>query len=173
MLNVTVLREKGWSEEEIAHAKKVFQEAEFAKKPILKKLEIAVFWVLLTVIVAGVFAISMVLVPILLYLDSLMIAIILGMLGMCFGAFYNIVVRDIEWLEKLHHTASILVLMAIASANVWLITAMMNKFTTEFAIGQVHEPLPLAIVFAVALVTPFFHHLLSDWWKGPSVHVEW
>ncbi len=151
------LRAKGWTDEEIAQAEESLKRAEERKHPALSWLEKAVFWGLLFLTVVGIFTVSLVLVPLLVVLDTAMLALILALLGICLGSLFAIIIPDIEWVERKHHALNILVIAAVAVINVRFIVTSVDRLS-----GAAHNPWILGAVFAVALLAPYLFHLVGE-----------
>ncbi len=167
-LNREELLAKGWTEEEIRHAEALLRKAEEEKRPAMLFLEKAVYWILLAITVAGILAISLLVVPLMLFLNSIVIAILLATLGFIFGAFFNLLVKDIEWLDKQHHALSIILFTSVALASTHLLVTLTNKVAVQTSLGFEHNPWALAAVFVIALLTPFLRHLFTEWLTGTT-----
>jgi cation transport ATPase len=156
------LHSKGWSDKEIRHAQAALDKAEARKHPAYSFLEVAVFWGLLFLTVVGIFAVSVVIVPALLVLDTATIAFILALLGLCLGSLFALLIQDVEWTERKHHAFNLVVLAAVAVANIWVVVARVNVLSQAFAFGNPHPPLLLGALFAAALLAPYLFHLLFE-----------
>lgn len=156
------LRQKGWTEKEIERAKEVLEEAKLQKHPALALLEKAVFWLLLAITVAGIFAVSIHITPALLFLNDGAVIVILIMLGLCLGTLYTLLLYDIEWLERSHHILGLLLLGITAVMNIAFIVIVMNDVQETLQYGQHHHPLVLGILFAASLLAPYTYHLLVE-----------
>ncbi len=150
------LRAKGWSDEEIEHARGVIKQAEEAKHPAYKFLEKAVFWGLLFLTLVGSFIVSVVLLPLLLVLPDLILALLLILFGLVFGSLFVFAIQDVEWLERKHHLATLVGLATVALLNIRLIDGHTRGLS-----GQPHHTLLLGIIFALTLITPYAIHLFE------------
>src|SRR3989338_10246058 len=97
------LEKKGWEKEEIAKAVEIIHNAKQLKTPENKFLEKRVYWILLFVIIAANFAISVALMPVLVALRGMLLYFVIIILGLVFGLLFELVIRSIEHLEKRHH----------------------------------------------------------------------
>ena len=153
------LRSKGWSEPEIQRAHEGFARAEAARHPADSFLEKAVFYGLLFLILVGVFLVSAVIIPLLLVFDTLIVAFITAILGLCLGTFLALLIPDIHWLEAHHHALAFVLLGVVAVVNVHLISVVEKPFGTLLG-APAHSSWTLGVVFALALLAPYVFHLL-------------
>lgn len=156
------LRMKGWSNEEIRKTEEMLGHAEKVKHPGLRFLEKAVFWFLLFLTVVGIFCVGLEVAPALLFLNNTTIGFILGLLGLCLGTLYTLLLQDIEWLQGHHHLLGFFLLAVAAVLNTWFIVSLMNNIQIQLQYGQGHEPWFLAIVFALSLLAPYIIYLIGD-----------
>ncbi len=156
------LRRKGWTEQEIQRAQEGLNRAEERKHPALAFLEKAVFWGLLFLTLVGVFSVSMVIVPALILLRDPVIVIVLALLGLCLGALFALLIKDIEWLERKHHAIAFTLLTVIGILNIWFIVEKTATIEQVLGIVNLHHGVLLGIVFAAALMTPYAIHLATE-----------
>ncbi len=150
------LKAKGWTDQEITHAKKAVKRAEKKKHPAYGFLEVAVYWGLLFLTAVGIFLVSIVIVPVLfVYPDSLILGVLLA-LGLCLGSLFALLIKDVEWLEPRHHAFNLAVLALVAVLNILFITGQFSSL-----VGDEHRPWLLGLGFAVAILAPYTFHLLS------------
>jgi hypothetical protein len=161
-LHRTRLHSKGWSDKEIRRAQAALERAEARKHPAYSFLEVAVFWGLLFLTVVGIFTVSVVIVPVLLVLDTVTVAFLLALLGLCLGSLFALLIQDIEWMERRHHAFNLVVLAGVAVANIWVVVAKVNSLGQALALGNPHPPLLLGALFAAALLVPYVFHLLFE-----------
>ena len=149
------LTEKGWSEEEIIHAEDALDRAE--KQDIhFSKI---VFWSALIVTIFGNFIVSLILIPFLIVLNKWVLYSIVILLAGSIGFLYKLLITDIGHLEKKHHIAASIVVPLIAIANIVGMVLVSNKFIRDLRVENVqHNPIMVAIVFAVVLISPYVLH---------------
>lgn len=164
-MNIQAMRARGWSEEEIAHAEALIKKAEAEQHPEAARWEQIIYWFLLLLTICGVLATSFILVPIILFMDTILISIVLALLGLCFGAFFSLLIKDLEGRHP-HHAVSAALLGAIAVTAITVLVSVMNRFVHDLPFAQEHNPWPLAIVYAIALLAPFMHHVAAEWWNA-------
>ncbi len=154
-----LLRSKGWSEPEIQRASEGFARAEASRHRAHSFLDQAVFYALLFLLLVGVFLVSVVIVPFLLVFNTLIVAFLLAILGLCLGAFLAVLLPDFHWLEAHHHALAFLLLGAVAIANILLIGAVEKPFGALLG-APPHATWVLGVVFAASLLAPYSCHLL-------------
>lgn len=151
------LRKRGWSDEEIEHAHGVIRRADERKHPAHAFLEVAVFWGLILVTIVATFLISIGILPLLMILPPWLVALLLAILGLCVGALFALLIKDIEWIEGRHHVFNIIILTVIAFLNLWLIMRKLEAYLPE------QEPLLLfSALFAASLLAPYLFHILTE-----------
>ncbi|PIZ55814.1 hypothetical protein COY28_01470, partial [Candidatus Woesearchaeota archaeon CG_4_10_14_0_2_um_filter_57_5] len=102
------LRQKGWSEEELAHARIVLDKTE---SPLWVSV---LYWTfLLLAIIANLF-VSIVLFPLLIISKSGLLYLLVVMLGFVFGFVFSLILRDIDALDVRHHVIAGVFIPALA-----------------------------------------------------------
>lgn len=149
------LKEKGWSEEEIAHAQKIIGKAHENKHPTHKNLEKAMYWFLFIIIIGigigGAFLIE----PFLLYLKPTGAYILIGIVGLVFGTFAGIIVKDIEELEKHHHLAVSIIIPIVAIISSIIISKQVRAAAQEIGRTVEVHPIMLAIISSICILIPY------------------
>lgn len=151
------LRQRGWSDKEIADAHAILERAEAKKHPGYKFLEKAVFWGLLFFSFVGIILVALLVTPLLLLLPDLLTALVLLVLGLSLGALFALAVLDIEWLEQKHHVLTVVLLLLFAFAALWFTSLRVGSLT-----GEVHKPFLLGALFALAFVTPRLFFFIKE-----------
>ena len=157
------LTEKGWNEEEIIHAEEVLDRAEKQDVHFSK----IVFWSALIVTIFGNFIVSLILIPFLIVLNKWVLYSIVILLAGSIGFLYKLLIMDIGNLEKKHHIAASIIVPLIAIANIIGMVLVSNKFIRDIKVENVqHNPIIVAIVFAVVLILPYFLHQIFSFIKN-------
>ena len=99
------LEKRGWNKREIIKAVGIIKNAKQNKNKENLFLEKRVYFVLLAIIIASNFAVSIALVPMLIALKGIFLYFMLAVLGIAFGLLFELVIRSIEHLERKHHIA--------------------------------------------------------------------
>jgi hypothetical protein len=157
------LTEKGWSEEEIIHAEESLDRAEKQDVHFSK----IVFWSALIVTIFGNFIVSLILIPFLIVLNKWVLYSVVILLAGSIGFLYKLLITDIGHLEKKHHIAASIVIPLIAIANVVGMVLVSNRFISDLKVENVqHNPIIVAVVFAVVLILPYVLHKIFASFKN-------
>ncbi len=92
------LREKGWSDQEIAKALNIIYSPEKKEKHLIftQFSSPLIYWSLLVVAIIGNFIASVVLIPIMFFFSETQLYAVIFILAISFGAFFNLLLKDIE-----------------------------------------------------------------------------
>lgn len=148
------LQKKGWNEKEISRVVSIIKE-EQKKKASAKYID-EIYWVLLLVILAANFALSVALVPMLLFLNGFVLYSIIILVGTVFGLLFELIIRSIEHLDKHHHFVLALLIPMIALANSLVITKYSNDLMESLSINNSHDLFAIAFVYSLSFVLPYF-----------------
>ncbi|MBI1935961.1 hypothetical protein HYS31_05970 [Candidatus Woesearchaeota archaeon] len=149
------LEKKGWSGREISDAVAGIRIAKKKTNLDDELLEKRVFRILLVVIIAANFSISVALMPLLIALEGIFLYFILAVLGIAFGLLFELVIRGIEHLESKHHAALAFLIPFTALANIIVITRISNGIASKLGFGNLHSPLAIALAYSAAFVLPY------------------
>ena len=122
---------------------------------LIKRLEKKIYWILLVVIAAANFAVSIALVPLFIALKGMFLYFVLIILGIIFGLLFELVIRSIEHLERKHHIFLAFLIPLTALANVFVITRISNNLTSTLNLANFQNPLIISIVYAASFVLPY------------------
>ncbi|MEK6863627.1 MAG: hypothetical protein AABW53_02930 [Nanoarchaeota archaeon] len=146
------LLQKGWREEELRKAERILDSA---TKPDVFFSKI-VFWSAMLVIVFANLLISLLLIPFLIALNSIVLYSIVALLGATIGFLYNFLITDIGLLEKKHHRAASIIVPLIGVANVVVMVLVSNKFIESLKLNNPpHSPWFIALAFCAAFILPY------------------
>ena len=161
------LKEKNWSKKEIEQAIKIISHSKRRKNKIVKLIDRFIYWVVLLVMIFGNLVISIILVPFLLALRSAQLYLVVITLGMAFGLFFDLLIRDIDDLEKKHYIIAALFIPALAAIDVFYMTQFANFLEGLMKIENLHNPLLAGIAYALAFILPYCTgRLVSNFKKG-------
>ncbi len=152
---VNRLEKRGWSSKEIQKAVGIIGTAKKIKTAESRFLEKRIYFVMLLLIIAANFAISVALIPVLMALKGAYLYFIIVVLGIAFGLLFELVIRSIEHLERKHHLVLAFFIPMAALINAVAISNMSNKFETAFGINNFHDPLLFGLIYAVSFVLPY------------------
>lgn len=149
------LEKKGWKKKEIINAVDIIKKAKHSKTTGNLFLERRIYWILLIIIIAANFAISVALIPVLVVLKGMFLYIVLMLLGIVFGLLFELVIRSIEHLEKKHHLLLAVLIPLIALANAFVISNVSNNLMSTLSLANLHNSLVVALVYSVSFVLPY------------------
>ena len=149
------LQKKGWTKKEISRVVSIIKE-EHKKKELSTRYIDKVYWALLLVILAANFALSIALVPILMFLSGFILYAIIILVGTIFGLLFELIIRSIEHLEEHHHFVLALLIPVIALANSYAMTKYANNLMTSVGIQNTHDLFAVAFVYSISFVLPYF-----------------
>ncbi|MEK6900608.1 MAG: hypothetical protein AABX05_05775 [Nanoarchaeota archaeon] len=146
------LMQKGWAREEIKKAEEILDRSTIHDVFFSKM----VFWSALVVIIFANLLVSLLLIPFLIALNSIVLYSIVALLALTIGFLYNFLITDIGLLEKKHHRIASVMVPVIAVANVIAMVLVSNKFIESLKLNNPpHNPWILAGIFGIAFVIPY------------------
>lgn len=147
---------KGWTIDEIESAIAILKRAPESKTRFVRILDKVVFWVNLVLALTGNFIISVVLIPFMLFASPAYLYPSLFIVGLSFGALYDMVVFDIERIEDAPKIFVGPFLLAIALINIYIITTLNNYLAERIEFSQgMHMPLLVAVVYSAGFMAPY------------------
>lgn len=145
MHNLTKRLEKiGWEKQEIERAVQLISNAKKTTTEF-KFLEKRVYWILLLVLVAANFAISVGLVPALMAIKGPFVYLIIAAMGISFGFLFELVIRGIEHLQAKHHIALAIFIPIVAAANFFVISSW----------AGLNLPMAASLAYAASFTAPY------------------
>ena len=149
------LEKRGWAKRDIKRAVTIISNAKKDKPMEIKSLEKKINWILLIVIIAANFAVSVALLPLLVVMRGIQLYLIIVILGVVFGLLFELVIRSIEHLEK-HHNLFIAILIPLISLiNFFAMAKFSNKVSSKLNLANSNNSFAIALVYAVSFVLPF------------------
>lgn len=149
------LEKRGWKKREVIKAVDIIKKAKHNKTKENLFLEKRIYWILLVLVIAANFSISVALMPILIALKGIFLYLIIIILGIVFGLLFELVIRSIEHLEKKHHLFLAFLMPLIALANVFIISRISNNLAEMLGLKNIHNTIIVAIIYAASLVLPY------------------
>lgn len=159
------LAEKGWSKDEIYKASEILQGKEAQGKIFFQKqMNPIVYWLTLIVAIVANMVVSVVLIPFMLAIESASsLYLVVGVLALAFGFFFNLLLTDIEQVDPKHHVIAGIFIPALALINIIIvinITSVLDKVLlgTQFT----HSSIIIATIYVVAFIAPYAIGKLLD-----------
>lgn len=151
----TRLEKIGWNNQDIVKAIGIIRNAKQNNSKDIKFLDKRIYWILLVIIIAANFAISIALIPILIGLQGTLLYFIIITLGIVFGLLFELVIRSIENLEKKHHILLSVMIPVTALVNIFIISKISNEIISDLRIKNFHVPLIIGLIYATSFVLPY------------------
>jgi len=151
------LKRKGWNEEDIENAEKIIESRKSKDKSrTFAYSSRVVYWTVIALMVIGNFAISLMLIPFLLVLNKLTMNIVVVLIGLSFGSFFNLLIMDIEQVSKKQHIIAGVIIPVLALINIAVIVRIANSINEALGISIVREgPITISILYIVAFMLPY------------------
>ncbi|MBI2665739.1 hypothetical protein HYX12_03905 [Candidatus Woesearchaeota archaeon] len=151
-MKVAKLKKRGWNEKDIEKAESILG----GKKSHDVHFSKIVFWSALVIIVIANILVSVVLIPFLVALDTLVLFAIVALLGGVVGFLYKHLITNIGHLELRHHVIAGILIPVIALANVFVMVTLSNKIMQGIGVNlPPHNPWTISLVFAIAFIIPY------------------
>jgi len=154
-INEGKLREKGWSEEDIKHAKDVISQAEEKKHPKIKFLEKTIEWIILITVVLASIVGAWLIKPLLFILTQTQALIAIAITGTAYGLFASVIIKQIEQIETHHHLIILSTVPIISIITSVVITKQVQTVIDAANMGLEHNPYWLGIVYAIFSLIPY------------------
>ncbi len=158
------LKQKGWNDEEINHAKRVLLKAKTNHKPLpwMKFLEKLGIWLFFVFIIGGAILGAWLIEPFLLILNKTSALISIFIIGLLYGSLASILARDIESIETHHHILISLCIPLSAIVTSIIISKQAANISQIIGLGVEHNPILLGITFTVSSFIPYGIFLLNQ-----------
>ncbi|MBW2981654.1 hypothetical protein KY343_02125 [Candidatus Woesearchaeota archaeon] len=160
--NIRKLKEKGWSEEDIRKTEEIIERRRREDKSrTFISMNRVLYWSAIVVIVLGNFIISIFLIPFLLVLKKLSLDIIIVTIAFAFGLLFNLLITDIEHVEKKHHLFALIMIPLIALINFVIMVNVANSLGKAMNLSFVREnPYFISLLYIVAFILPYLYTLI-------------
>lgn len=152
------LEKRGWENNEISRAVRILQAAKRNKTKEVIFLERHIYWILLLVLIASNFAISVALAIPLMILRGAPLYLIVAVLGLIFGLLFELVIRGIEHLESSHHLALVFFIPVIALVNIFVVSNISNNLAGKFGLHNTQNPITISLIYAISFVLPYIFY---------------
>jgi len=150
------LEKKGWTREEIDKTMTILESAEENKKPMMIAFDKFVYWLALLVSITGNFIISVVLIPVLISMSSLLLYGMIAILALIFGFLFSLLMGDIGDLDKRHNVISEVFIPAIAIINMFVFVRLSNYLATLMG-RNTQNPILISIIYVFFFSAPYLY----------------
>ncbi|MBW2968715.1 hypothetical protein KY304_00235 [Candidatus Woesearchaeota archaeon] len=157
------IKKKKWTRQEINKAVKILRSAKYTKTPLIKFFDTIVYWTSLLVAIIGNFAVSVVLVPLLIVLKGPALYFTLFFVGASFGTLIYTLIRIVESIDPKKNFIAGLFIVALAVINIYIITGLTNKLEMLMGITtNAQEPIIVSIVYSIGYIIPYLFFLIKE-----------
>jgi len=150
------LREKGWSDDDIAKAAGIWDSV--SERSGSKHLDLFVYWAGLVVSIILNVVVSGIIIPMMFMIHGLALIGLVFVMALFFGWIFYILIRDIENMEVHHHIIAGLFIPAIALVNVFIIVNIGNRLISGLPslldVPKV-SPFQISVVYAIGFTVPY------------------
>jgi hypothetical protein len=160
------LADKGWSKEEILKAASILHGKEDPGKIYFQKqMNPVVYWLTLIVSIVANMVVSVVLIPFLLAVkDTLTLYVIVSVLALAFGFFFNLLLRDIENVDPQHHVIAGVFIPALSVINILIVINVTTAIDKVLFGAQFQQnAIAIAIVYVVSFIAPYLITRIIDY----------
>lgn len=159
----TRLKQKGWNDEDIAKAVAIINKSEEKKPNLIRVIDVIAYWGALLLAIFGNLIIAIILVPFLLALKQLPLYITTVILGLTFGFLFEILIRDIERIEKKHQIIVGMFIPALAIISVYYMTKFSNHLNQTLRLSTITQnPLTVGIIYTIAFMVPYVSRKIKE-----------
>lgn len=149
------LEKKGWSRKDIIKTVETIKNTKKNKPRDIVFIERRIFWILLVVITAANFAVSVALLPLLVALKGAPLYVVIIILGVILGLVFELVIRSMEHLEKQHHLFLAFLIPIVAMLNVFAISRISNSLVRSLGFANSHNPLIVSLLYSSSFALPY------------------
>jgi ABC-type Fe3+-siderophore transport system permease subunit len=149
------LEKKGWGRKDIIKAVEAIKNAKKGRARDIIFIEKRIFWILIILIIAANFAVSVALLPLLVALRGALPYFVIATLGSVFGLLFELVIRSMEHLERQHHLFLAILIPLVAVANMFIISSMSGNLARVLNLSNANNPAIISIIYAASFVLPY------------------
>jgi len=152
------LNDDVWTKKDIKKAVKILSDAKKKKSGFVKSLDKVIYWFSLVVAVIGNLLVAVGIAPVLITFNSPYTYPIIAVIALSFGLLFELVIRDIEHLERGHHVVISLIIPFFAVISFFIIVLITNnlKIVSRF------DPVIMGLTYAVAFLFPYLYMQLRS-----------
>ena len=162
------MKEKGWSDDEVHQLMNILYHK---KLHLLSPQTMAriVYWAAMLLSIAGNFIVAVALVPVFWVLPDWALFFVLVLVGISFGALFNILIKDIELIDPKHRILGGLFLPSVGVIFMYIMVNLSNKVSSKIAIPLFveHSAWIVSIVYILAFMAPYFYTLRKEYVMRP------
>ena len=152
------IEEKPWAPEEKARVLDIIERGRRQKPRRVRIADELAYWMFLLLAIVGNFVLSVILVPFMLILSGFYLFGLLFLLGFAFGLLINVILKEIQKIEVKQHVIPILLIVALALINIYIIARFTNKLELLLQLPTpAHNPLLVSATYVIAFTLPYLY----------------
>ncbi len=148
------LSQKGWKKEDIERTERILQ-SQHDRSRSVHRLQRTLYWFALLGLLICNLLVAVFLIPFLFVLKGVFLHIIIGTLGLIFGAFFNLLINDIEHLERRHHVFALVFIPVISIINIFIIYQLIHILAGIINYPLHQSPAIVSLVYVIAFIIPY------------------
>lgn len=163
------LREKGWTEEEVTKAMNTMNAETSDLKHLDKREEITshfntfIYWTGLLIAIIGNILLSVILVPLMLYLSPGILYFVIIVVGLTFGTLFNALINSIEEVDYKHHIVAGLFIPTIALLNVFIMVRLSNQLNQALQLTEItYQPMLIGAIYVASFMVPYIFTKIKE-----------
>ncbi len=149
------MKEKGWSEEELEHARLIFLQNRHKHSIFHPKYDFFMHWALFGIFLICNLVVFLKMLPLIIILNNPISYFFLAMLGFGLGAIFDLVVSDLNHLEK-HHHFFISLIIPVMTIFLFIVSMYIIQQNYPFLSTLIIHPLSLSLTYAVCFMLPYY-----------------
>ncbi|MBW2973226.1 hypothetical protein KY346_02440 [Candidatus Woesearchaeota archaeon] len=152
------IEKKPWAPEEKARVLDIIERGRKQKPRRVRIADELAYWMFLLLAIVGNFVLSVILVPFMLILSGFYLFGLLFLLGFAFGLLINVILKEIQKIEVKQHIIPILLIVALALINIYIIARFTNKLELLLQLPTpAHNPLLVSATYVIAFTLPYLY----------------
>lgn len=155
------LKKKGWSEDEVEHARLVFEEHRLEHHIFPPIVDLTIYWIVIITIVASNIAAFFFMLPMIVVFDNIFSYAFIGVLGFSLGLVFELVMRDLTHLEK-HHKFFISAIIPVLSVLIFLYLMYFIQRNFQPISNPFRHPLYFSLTYSISFILPYYVQKIRD-----------
>lgn len=151
------MRKKGWSEEEISHLKRILSRVRKSKRPRIRLLEHAGFWIVVLLLAVGALGFVLQVLPFIILATPALNIPMLFLVGACLGLLLVHVVHDLR-LGNTHHHLGAALMVVIAAALLWVVLRAVETRLAVLDASLAFHPWIMVLPIVAGMILPYVVH---------------
>ncbi|MBI4143627.1 hypothetical protein HY486_00060 [Candidatus Woesearchaeota archaeon] len=151
----TRLKQKGWSNEDVAKAVRALSRAEEMKSQKRKFFDSFVYWLGIIFCIVGSMFVGVAVVPFLLIMDGIWLFGFISLIAVSFGSLIGFLLNGVEKIGKQKTVVASIFIPFLALLNIYLITRLSNLAARTIGLSA-HNPWLISIMYVWMFCLPYF-----------------